>query len=292
MKFPRDRLEYSSIVSRPPLRLPDGARMVVWPVVNVEEWEITRPMARQASPAPMGVPVVPDIANWTWHEYGMRVGFWRLKEAFDRHRITPTLSVNAAVCNTCPEVPAAARDAGWEFMAHCVVQMPIAQIEDQRGMIREAVEIIEAFTGKRPRGWLGPGRSQTSQTIDFVAEAGLEYFADWILDEQPCWVKTAHRPIVSIPYSVELNDITVMLSYHQPSDMLLRRTIDAFDRLYEDSKTSARVMAFGVHPYISGVAHRIRYFEETLAYLKEHDGVLFWTGDKILDWFKEETKGR
>ncbi len=155
MKHPRERIRYSAIVNRPPLRLPDGARLVVWPVVNVEEWEITRPMARQASGPPMGVPVIPDYPNWTWHEYGMRVGFWRIRDAFRRFGITPTLSLNAAVCDTCPDVPAAARDDGWEFMAHCMVQMPISQIEDQRGTIKATIETIERLHRQTPPGLTG-----------------------------------------------------------------------------------------------------------------------------------------
>ncbi len=289
MKFPRQRIAYSPIFDRPPLKLPDGARVVVWPVVNVEEWEITRPAARQASGPPMGVPQVPDLPNWTWHEYGMRVGFWRLKQAFEKFGITPTLSLNAQVCETCPTVPAAAHGAGWEIMAHCVVQMPISQVEDQPAMIRQSLDQIEGFTGKRPRGWLGPGRSQTYHTPDFLAEAGVEYFADWILDDQPVAVETAHGPIVSIPYTVELNDITVNVAHQQPSDGLLRRVRDAFARHYAEGETSARVMAIGVHPYITGAAHRIAYFEEILAHLKGHEGVLFWTGEEILDWFLAET---
>ena len=292
MSLPRQRVEYSPIIKRPPLKLPGGARLVVWPVVNIEEWEITRPMARQASGPPMGVQQVPDFPNWTWHEYGMRVGFWRLKAVFDKLKITPTMSLNAEVCNTCPDVPGAARDAGWEFMAHCVVQMPISQIQDQRAMIRQSIEIIERFTGKRPRGWLGPGRSQTYETIDYVAEAGLEYFADWILDDQPVEVKSAHGTIVSIPYTVELNDITVNVAHMQPSDGLHRRVKDAFERLYAESKTSARIMAIGVHPYVTGAAHRIKYFEQMLRYLKKQKGVVFWTGEEILDWFKGEMAKR
>jgi len=290
MKFPRERIAYSPIDDRPPLRLPGGARLVVWPVVNIEEWELTRAMARQASGPPMGVPQIPDFPNWTWHEYGMRVGFWRLKRALDDLGVRATMSLNAKVCETCPAVPRAALDANWEIMAHCVVQMPINQIEDQRAMIRESVALIEKFSGRRPRGWLGPGRSQTYRTVDYVKEAGLEYFADWILDDQPLEVQTAHGPIVSIPYTVELNDITVNVAHMQPSDGLKRRIVDAFDQMYAESATSARIMAIGVHPYVTGAAHRVRYFREALEYAAGHKGVLFWTGEEILDWYLDERK--
>jgi allantoinase len=220
MTLPRERLSYSSPFTRPPLRLPGKARMIVWSVVNIEEWEITRPMARQLSQPPMGQTPIPDMPNWTWYEYGMRVGFWRLLRALAQAGVTPTMSINAKVCETYPEVAAAARDAGWEFMAHAYVQMPIQQIEDQRAVIRQSVELIEKFTGKRPTGWLGPGRGQTFDTLDYVTECGLTWFGDWILDDQPLWVKTAHGPILSVPYSAEINDITLMISHHHERSTL------------------------------------------------------------------------
>ena len=128
--YPRDRFGYSSPFTRPPLKLPGKGRIIVWSVVNIEEWEITRPMARQLSIAPQGQSAIPDMPNWTWYEYGMRVGFWRLMRALKKAKVTPTMSLNAKVCETYPEATAAARDAGWEFLAHSYVQMPIQQIAE------------------------------------------------------------------------------------------------------------------------------------------------------------------
>ena len=284
MTLPHDRLAYSSPFTRPPLRLPGSARMVVWSIVNVEEWEVTRPMARQLTQPPGGHQPVPDMPNWTWYEYGMRVGFWRLLRAYAAADVTPTLSINAKVCETYGQVAAAARDAGWEFMAHSYVQMPLHQITDERTNIRQSLDILERFIGKRPTGWLGPGRMQTFDTLDYLAECGLAWFGDWVLDDQPLWVKTAHGPILSIPYSAEINDITMMVSHHHESDVLMKRTIDAFDRLYDESEESARVMAIGVHPYVSGAAHRIKYFEQLYDYMRRKD-VVFWTGQQIYDWY-------
>lgn len=289
--LPRDRISYSTPFTREPLKLPGDAKMVVWPVVNVEEWEMSRPMARQASPAPMGVRQVPDIPNWTWHEYGMRVGFWRLKQVLDKYGISPTLSLNAAVCDVCPELVQAATNANWEIMAHCVVQMPLSEVKDEGLMICESLDRIERFTGKRPNGWLGPGRSQTLDTADLLKKNGLKWFGDWILDDQPIWVDTTGGPILSIPYSVELNDITVMVSSQQESDALLTRVKDAFDCLYRESEQSPRIMAIGVHPYVSGAAHRIRYFDEIFEYINQHEGVVFWNGQTIHDWFAKQDTG-
>ena len=288
MMLPRQRFGYSSPFTRAPLRLPGNGRMIVWTVVNIEEWEITRPMARQLSQPPMGQTPIPDMPNWTWYEYGMRVGFWRLMRALEQAKVTPTMSLNAKVCETYAEVAAAARDARWEFMAHSYVQMPIQQIEDQRAVMRQSIDIIKAFTGKTPTGWLGPGRGQTHDTLDYATECGFSWFGDWVLDDQPFWVKTKNGPILSVPYSAEINDITLMVSHHHESDVLLKRTADAFDRLYAESAESARVLAIGVHPYVTGAAHRIKYFEELYNYINKHEGVLHWTGEQIHDWYAKQ----
>ena len=136
---PQQRFDYSAIVDRPKLKLPKGVRLIVWPVVNIEEWSIERPMPRGVSNAPGGQASIPDTQNWGWHEYGMRVGFWRLAESLAKHRIRPTLSINAKVCETRPRVAQAALDAGWEFMAHCYEQMPIQAVADQPAMMRQTI---------------------------------------------------------------------------------------------------------------------------------------------------------
>src|SRR5262249_35423370 len=126
---------YSAIVDRPPLRLPNNARIIVWSIVNLEVWDISRPMARQVIPPPTGISLLPDVPNWSWHEYGMRVGVWRFFELFKRLGIRPTLSINARVIEDYPRVAEEARDAGWEFMGHAYEQGPIHKVDDQRAMI-------------------------------------------------------------------------------------------------------------------------------------------------------------
>ncbi|MFL5437473.1 MAG: hypothetical protein ACJ784_23400, partial [Myxococcales bacterium] len=132
---PIERSTYSAIVDRPPLHLPAGVRIVVWPILNVEVWEIERPMPRQALTAPTGVQLTPDLPNWAWHEYGMRVGFWRIHALLERLRVRPTLSINAKVCESYPRIAAAARDGGWEFMGHSFVQTPMHKVESERDAI-------------------------------------------------------------------------------------------------------------------------------------------------------------
>lgn len=284
---PSERIEYSAITDRAPLRLPRGARVIVWPIVNVEQWRIDDPMPRTILPPPGGGRHTPDLPNWAWHEYGMRVGFWRLKAVLDSLRIRATLSINSSVCNSYPRLAAAARDADWEFMGHGVVQRPMHLVQDEPAAIRETMDALTRFTGCKPRGWLGPGLTETFDTVDHLAEAGFDYVADWVLDDQPCIIRTrSGRTMVALPYTVELNDITLMVVQNQRAVELYERGMAQFDQLYEEGSTSARIMAIAVHPYISGVPHRIDYFKRLMRELAEKPGVLFWTGDQILDWYR------
>lgn len=287
-KLPRERVPYSAIVDRAPLRLPGGARMVVWTIVNVEEWSIERNMPRTVLPPPMGQPLQPDLPNWAWHEYGMRVGFWRFVDLLARRRVTPTMAVNGSAIEGYPRVVEAARDAGWEFMGHGFHQRPMHHVEDQRQAIRDTIAAIRAFTGKAPRGWESPGLTETYDTIDILHEEGIEYVADWVLDDQPVKIRTSKGHIVSVPYTLEVNDIPMMALQHHGSEEMLRRGAAQFDRLYAESETSARVMAISIHPYITGVAHRIGWLEKLYEHIQSRPGVLLWTGGKILDWYQAQ----
>ncbi len=290
MRLPKDRVPYSAIVDRPPLKLPGGARVAVWTIINVEEWSIERPMPRMVLSPPSsggtaGQPLLPDLPNWAWHEYGMRVGYWRFHEVLEKFGIKATLAINGSVCKSYPRVAEAALKAGWEFMGHGYIQRPMHHLENQKQQILDAVEAIRAFTGKKPRGWESPGLTETYDTIDWLAEAGIEYVADWVLDDQPVRIDTAHGPMVSVPYTVEMNDISMMVLQNHSSEEWLRRGIDHFDRLYAEGEKSARVMAISVHPYISGVPHRIGYLERLYEYIRQRPGVCLWTGEQIRDWY-------
>jgi len=282
--LPSQRAPFSAIVDRPVRRLPGDARIVVWNVVNLEFWDIANPMARQVLPAPTGQPLLPDVPNWSWHEYGMRVGFWRFHEMYERLGIRPTLSINARVCEDYARVAKAGLDSGWEFMGHSYQQGPIHKEADQPSMIRRSLDVIEGFTGTRPIGWLGPGLTQTLETPDLLAAAGVRYIGDWVYDDVPTEIQTTHGRLVTIPYSIETNDITVMIVQHHEAAYWTRKCIDTFDRLYEEGGSRPRVMTIAIHPYISGQPFRIKYLEEVYRHMSRFPGVLHWQGKEIMDW--------
>jgi peptidoglycan/xylan/chitin deacetylase (PgdA/CDA1 family) len=287
-RLPKDRVPYSAIVDRPPLKLPGGARMAVWVIVNVEDWGIERPMPRTVLPPPMGAPLLPDLPNWAWHEYGMRVGFWRIHEVLQRHGVIPTLAINGIVCKNYPRVAQAAKDSGWEFMGHGYFQGPMHKLEDQRAAIRDTVAAIREFTGKAPVGWESPGLTETYETIDLLAEEGIEYVADWVLDDQPVKIATTTGHVVSVPYTVELNDIPMGALQHMSQDEMVKRGTTHFDQLYKESEKITRVMAVSVHPYLSGSPHRIGWLDRILAHVKQHNDVVVWTGEQIYNWYKAQ----
>jgi peptidoglycan/xylan/chitin deacetylase (PgdA/CDA1 family) len=282
---PRERLAYSSIESRPPLKFPKGVRMVIWPVLALEEWDMSRPMARMVISPPQGVPMQPDHPNWSWHEYGMRVGFWRLKKVMEQLGLSPTVTLNAKVCETYPAIVEACLKNGWELNAHGYDQVPMHKVEDQRAVIFKAMDLIEKFSGKRPRGWFGPGLTQTFDTLDYLSEAGVQYIGDWVLDDEPVTLKTAHKPVVSLPYNFDIHDIVLWALQQNPSDMMHVRARDHFECLYEESADRPKIMAVCTHPFLSGVPHRINHIRRMYEELLSRDGVVCWNGSQILDWY-------
>ena len=288
----RDRAPYSPIVGRAPFSLPNKARVAVWTIVNVENWLPENAMPRTVLSAPMGQPLLPDVANWCWHEYGMRVGFWRFLEVLQRRGLRATFAVNGSACKVYAQACQAALDAGWEFMGHGFVQQPLHRVEDQAEAIRQTMDAIREFTGRLPRGWESPGIAQTVDTVDLLAAAGVEYVADWVLDDQPVPIQTRSGPIVSVPYSVEINDVVIAAIQHHASDELLRRGRDQFDQLYKEGATVPRVMAISIHPYLTGVPHRIKYLEQLYDHILSHPDVLMCTGGEILDIYRQQNPAR
>jgi len=283
--LPSERLEFSAITLRPRLALPGRARLVVWVIVNIEEWDPTEPMPRTVLTPPAGGAPMPDIPNWAWHEYGNRVGFWRMLDVLDRHTIRAVLAINGSAIARYEPIARAAMHRGWEFIGHGFSQKNMQKVADERDDIRKTAAAIRGFTGRNPHGWLGPGLTETWETPDLLAEEGYEYVCDWVLDDEPVPLKTRTKPIVSIPYTQECNDVAMMLIQHHKASEYYDRAIDQFEQLYDDAAGSARIMALVVHPYIMGAPHRLKYFRNALTRIREYPDVLFWTGKEILDWY-------
>lgn len=280
-----DRFPYSAIVDRKPLRWPNGARVAVWIIPNIEHFLFDRPSTSITNAT---TSLVPDVLNYSWRDYGVRVGIWRMMETMDRYGIKGTVALNSDVCIRYPRIIQEGNRLGWEWMGHGKSNSILInrQTEDEeRALIRDVVDTIRKASGKHPRGWLSPALSESNRTLDLLAECGIEYVCNWVNDEQPYPMRVKTGSMISIPYSVEINDIPAFVDLKQNAETFGRMICDQFDVLYEDGAKTGRVMAICLHPFLIGHPHRSKYFAQALAHITSRQEVWLTTGGEITDWY-------
>ncbi len=283
------RADYIPLPDRPALHLPRGARVAVLLVMNVEQNEFDQPVGRPLSPQPPGRERLPDVPNFSWFEYGLRVGFWRVLDACRRLHVPMTMALNGSVCDFYPQVAQAALDAGWDVVGHGYHQRPLPADSDETATIRLALDTIEEFTGTRPLGWLGPGLGETAETPELLVDEGVEFVLDWVNDDQPYELKVNKGRLFSVPYSNELNDIGVYVRLGHPGPSMLERVHDHLTTLLNDEPETARVMSIGLHPFIVGQPHRFPYFVKMLELIMNTPGAIPMTATELYHWYREQT---
>jgi peptidoglycan/xylan/chitin deacetylase (PgdA/CDA1 family) len=285
------RFPYSAIVDRKPLRWPKGARVAVWVIPNIEHFLFDRP---STSVTQVTTSLVPDVLNYSWRDYGVRVGVWRMMEIMERHGVRGTVALNSDVCSHYPRILEEGNRLGWEWMGHGTNNSTLINKQseaDERALIAHVVGTIEKATGARPRGWLSPALSESHRTLDILAENKIDYVANWVNDEQPYPMRVKTGTMISMPYSVEINDIPVFLDLKQSGETFGRMICDQFDVLYEDGAKTGRVMAISLHPFLIGHPHRSKYFANALAHITSRQDVWLATGSEIADWYKKNYLG-
>jgi peptidoglycan/xylan/chitin deacetylase (PgdA/CDA1 family) len=248
-----DRLPYSPIVDREPIIWPGAARLAVWVVPNVEHYEyLPPPGAVDAYPRTPH----PDVRKYAYHDYGNRVGFWRMVDVLDRHEVPCTVSLNVAVLDHYPEIAQAMVERGWAFMSHGLYNTRFLagmEPDQERTFLETCNRVLARHTGRHFDGMLGPNITATARTPDLMAEAGMRYHADWVHDERPSPLLTATGArMVALPYTFELNDAPLLMRSHVEGDGYAQRCIAQFDRLYDEGGDGGRVMWIVVHPISTG----------------------------------------
>ncbi|HVY56237.1 MAG TPA: polysaccharide deacetylase family protein [Xanthobacteraceae bacterium] len=272
---PTSLFPYQAIVDRPPVRWPGGARVAVWIVPNVEHFHLE--MGSNA----------PDVRNYSRRDYGNRVGVWRLMETLSKHGIRGTVALNAEVGRYYPRIMEAMIGLGWELMGHGLTNsQTLAGLnrEQETAIIAECRKMIEAH-GRRMRGWLGPGLTETWATLDLLRAHDVDYVSDWVNDDLPYRMNNG---LFAIPYSLELNDMPL---FNMPSIHITefeRRVCETFDVLYREGEKNGRVMCIALHPFLMGVPHRIGHLDRALAHIAAHDKVWFATGSEIIDAYQAQ----
>lgn len=280
---------YVPITQRPKLEWPGGARVALWVNPNVEFFglddvmpgNVNERVAREHAR-------VPNVRNWSLRDYGNRVGVWRLMQVLSRYGIRASAALNSEVCDHHPQVVEEMLRLGWELIGHNqtnALRLNEMAPEQEREAIHATVERIARASGKRPMGWLGAGLAETWNTLDYLCEAGIRYVCDWINDEQPYTLQAGNPPLVSLPYSVQTNDVPAYFDFKvsvPEFEQMLRRQ---FDILYRDSEHSGRVMAIAVHPFVTGQPHRVVALERALEYICAQPGVWRATGWEIVQHY-------
>ena len=285
MPLPTDRVLYSPIIDRPPIKWPNDARVAVWIAPNLEHYEYLPDYDGLIDPWPRTP--YPDVQQYSYRDYGNRVGFWRMLEVLDRHEVRCCVSINLGVLEHFPEICEAMVQRDWDFMSHGIYNTRFLNTysEDQeREFYQDCIETLRRTTGKRLKGMLGPAVSVTERTPDLMAEAGLIYHADWYHDDQPVPIKVKSGKLVSVPYTIELND-GLLIRRHSQGDYYSQICKAHFDRLYTEGAESGRVMCVALHPYLIGQPHMIKYLDDILRYIKSHDGVWVTTADAIAEHY-------
>jgi peptidoglycan/xylan/chitin deacetylase (PgdA/CDA1 family) len=291
------KYDFVPMPRRKPLKWPNGARIALMITTNLEYWD---PMRESEKPFyPGGPSIITDVLpgnvydnpNWTWREYGQRVGVWRMFDIFKKAGIPTSCTINAKMGLERREIVQAAIDEGWELVAHNYVQTDLLtnyQFDEagEREVIRETLRVYQEVVGKPAKGWLSSSLRSTPNTPDLVAEEGLIFITDYLNDDQPYLMKTrSGRPLVSIPYTSEVNDFTVFLRQGKDVEGGKAVFIEQFDELYREGAESGRLMNIGLHPHVIGQPFRIRALREFVEYACGKEGVWWATREEIADWY-------
>lgn len=287
---------YTPLPARNPLIWPHGARVALILTFNLETWDLIKPYKKPyyaGGPAilPDGLPGdVPDFPNYTWREYGQRVGIWRLYELFDELGIRASCTTNAVTFHRRKAMVDACLERGWELLAHNWEQGELLteyehEPERAREIILRSIDEYKKFVGRTPPGWLSSSLRGTSKTPDVLAEAGLKFYCDLMNDDQPYLIRTPSAPLVSIPYSNEINDFTILTRRNHTTDEYRGILIDELTQLHKEGAKTGKIMNIGLHPHVTGRAYRIRAIAEFIEYAKNLGGVWFATREEIADWY-------
>ncbi len=282
-----ERIAYSALPERAPLRWPGAARVAVWVAPNIEHYEYLPELIRVRNPWPR-VPH-PDILGYGLRDYGNRVGVWRLMALFDRLQLPVTVSLSMAVLDLYPEIAQAMLERRWEFMSHGLYNTRYhwgLSEDEERAAIEQCQQIHLRHTGRRLPGWFSPAASNTLQTPDLVAESGIDYLCDLYHDEQPTEVRVRSGELISLPYSMEIND-SIAWRRGIEAQAFAQKIRDEFDVLYAEGAVHGRVMNIAVHPFIMGQPHRIEALEQALSYIAQHEGVWWATGSQIVQHYRQ-----
>ena len=296
MKYP-----YSPFPSRGKLTWPNNKRLAIIITINMETWDLIKDTdeayyAGGPSILPDLLPGnVPDFPNYMWREYGQRVGVWRLLDVFDELSVKPECTVNAKTCLERHEMVKAAMDRKLQIIPHNYEQGELLTqyFNDplkEEEVIKNTLDVYKETTSLIPQGWLSSSLRGTENTANILVKNGIRFYCDAMNDDQPYIIDTDSGPIVSIPYSNEINDFTLLTRRGHTTDEFRDILIEEMNILYQESKATSKIMNIGLHPHVSGRAYRVRAIREFLEAAKELEGIWWATRSQIAEEYLKQSE--
>ena len=288
--------DWVPISKRQPLKWPNGKRLALIITINCEYWDLLKDSSKPYYAG--GPPTIPDplpgnvadYPNFTWREYGLRVGCWRMFDLFDAAGVPLSVTFNAKTALERGEIIERVKAQNWELVAHNYEQGELLpqymfDPEGEKAVIHETLKVYEKVVGRKAGGWLSSSLRSTPHTPEVLAEAGLKFLCDYMNDDQPYLIHTAHGPLVNVPYSVEINDFTFFHRRAMSSEDALLMLKSQFNELYAESAKTGKMMNIGLHPHVSGHPHRMQFFRDFLSYVKQFGDVWFAKREEVADWY-------
>ena len=275
--------KYSPIVERPKLEWPSRARIAFYVGLNIEHYEVDKPSTSIFGGT---AGLVPDPLNFGWRDYGVRVGIWRMMDALDKCKIRASVLLNSDVCKHYPQIIEAGKKRNWVWVAHGKNNSTFQagmNVDVERKYRSEVVQTISSATGQQVMGWLGPALTETFDTARLLKGLGVRYVLDWCSDDQPYPLTVPG--MISVPYSIELNDVTLFVGKSLSGEAFYQMVVDQSDQLYKDSEKSGRVMSLCLHPFIINQPFRHGYLEKALEYIARRSDVRLTTSDDIANHY-------
>jgi peptidoglycan/xylan/chitin deacetylase (PgdA/CDA1 family) len=286
------RYEHSAITHRPHFSWPKGKRLAVYFALGVEHYAFGEGLTENLV---SGMPH-PDVLNASWRDYGNRVGAWRILQTFAALRLPLSILLNSAVCEHAPDLIDAAEAAGCEFVAHGYSNSDTLagmSEQDESRYVADVASQIAAATGTRPLGWASPWIAETLHTPDILSEHGYTYVLDWCMDDQPVWLKTREMPLLSVPYSQEINDSSTVIGRHASAMDFAQMIIDQFDEMRETPGAEPLVMSVILHAFISGQPFRLRALRRAIQHISNHAADVWITQPgEVARHYAEQVPGR
>jgi allantoinase len=266
-----NRYAYSPITERQDFTWPDGKRLAFYCALNVEHFSFGEGLGHTPTvPGPQ-----PDVRNFGWRDYGLRVGIWRIFDMMDELKLPMCHLLNASVCEEMPQIAARIRHRGDEVIGHGYTNSERQSDMDaatEAEMIAHATKTLADSCGRRPYGWMGPWISETALTPDLLQEHGYTFLMDWPADDQPFWMKTRKGRIMAVPYPIEINDTPTMLSRAQSATDFHRMILDQFEEMLRLSQNHSLVFGISMHTFCTGQPFRLFQVRRALQDIMKHPG--------------------